>query len=62
MSRRKLISIARANYAKEKALGETMQKKVAKNIYLIRYNQDAKIVFSLIKDKYHRSQKQNKGS
>ena len=62
MSRRKLISIAGANYAKEKALGETKSKNKAKNICVIQYRPGVKIVFTSIKGKFLRYQNKNKGS
>ena len=62
MRRKKLISIAGANYARGKALGEIMSKDMVKYIFLIHNRPGAIIVFKLIKGKFLRSQKQNKGS
>ena len=62
MRRKKLISIAGAFYAREKALGETKSKEMAKNICVIQCRPGVKIVFSSIKGKFLSYQNQNKGS
>ena len=62
MSIKKLISIAGANYARGKALGEIMSKDMAKYIFLSHNRPGAMIVFKLIKGKFLRYLNQNKGS
>ena len=62
MRRKKLISIAGANYARGKALGEIMSKDMVKYIFLSHKLPGAMIVFKLIKGKFLRYLNQNKGS
>ena len=62
MRRKKIISIAGANYARGKALGEIISKDMVKYIFLSHNRPDAMIVFKLIKGKFLRYLNQNKGS